>query len=261
MDIHEFVEDVARGAGAIVRDKRFTFTKFRSKDGGADLVTEVDEESEAYILGRIKEQFPEDSILSEESGASGEFEGKRVWIVDPIDGTRNFAIGIPFFCISIAAVRDGKPEVGALYDPIHDEFFFAQRGQGAFLNGEPIRVAQQETLSDAVVSVSWVKRKCNREQFLRYIDIISKETSYFRRFGSAALVMCYVACGRVHAYMQGGLNPWDVAAATLVIEEAGGRVTDFKGIDLDMRNERIEVLTSNPKLHSQLLTKVICGSK
>lgn len=218
-------------------------------------MTEVDEQSERYIIDRIRSEYPNDAILSEEIGAIGEAE--NVWVIDPLDGTRNYTMGIPFFCVTMAVTTEGRAFVGVTYDPIHDEMFLARKGERATLNGEPIHVSDESAIEDSIISVSWVKRKVDRRQFVEYIEDISRDTSYFRRFGSAALVMCYVASGRIHGYVQGGLNPWDVAAGTLIIGEAGGAITDFRGADIDLRNKDIEVATANPVLHSTLLNRVI----
>jgi len=259
--LDDFIQDLARTAGHIQK-KAFHHTySWRSKTGKGDIVTEIDEACERLILDRITREFPNYPILSEESGAFGVEEDMPVWVIDPLDGTRNYKMGIPFFCTSIGLVRKGVPEIGAIYDPIHDEMFFAERGKGAFVNGERISIGCEDSLEDAIVSISWVKQKVNRHTFLNFIDELSHQTSYFRRFGSAALVTAYVACGRVDAYMQGGLNPWDMAAAVLLIEEAGGMITDFQGKPIDIRNKDIEVVTANPKLHSILLEKVIRRDK
>lgn len=257
MELEEFVKDVARGAGRILIDGFHKVKSWRSKDGKGDVVTEIDEESERYIIDRIRREFPNDRILSEESGLSGSGGDERVWIVDPLDGTRNYVMGVPFFCVSIGVTRGGSPIVGAIYDPVHNEMFFAARGGGAFLNGERIEVSHEETLDDSVISVSWVKRRADRRRFVTYIEELSRDTSFFRRFGSAALVTAYVACGRVHAYVQGGLNPWDVAAGILIVEEAGGVVTDFAGKPIDLTNKDIDLLTANPAMHEILLERVI----
>ncbi|MCE5324749.1 inositol monophosphatase [bacterium] len=251
------MKDLALGAGEIIRDKFHAVKKWRTKADLGDIVTEVDIASEKFVIDRIREQYPNDRILSEESGVVGEGDSGRVWIIDPLDGTRNYMTGIPFFCVSIAVTADGKPEMGVIYDPIHDEMYFANHGGGAYLNGERIHVSAQESLEDSLVSVSWVRRKVDREMFVDYIEQISRDTSYFRRLGSAALVLAYIAAGRLHAYMQGGLNPWDVAAGILIVEEAGGVVSDFHGDPLDLCNPDIEILTANPTLHKLLLDNVI----
>ena len=256
MELGDFVEDVARGAGRILMRSFHEVKSWRTKDGRGDVVTAVDEESERYIIGRIRQEFPSDRILSEESGVSGSGQG-RTWIVDPLDGTRNYVMGVPFFCVSIGITEGGAPVLGAVYDPVHDEMFFAGRGGGAFLNGARIEVSDEDTLDDSVISVSWVKRRADRRRFVTYIEELSRDTSFFRRFGSAALVTAYVACGRVHAFMQGGLNPWDVAAGIVVVEEAGGVVTDFTGKPIDLTDKDIDILAANPTLHQILLERVI----
>ncbi len=257
LQIEDFLQDVARGAGQILRHRYPTAKSTRVKTGRGDIVTDVDEESERYIVGRVTRECPDHRILSEESGNLGNANGETLWVIDPLDGTRNYAAGIPLFAVSIGVIRGGVPELGAIYDPIHDEMFFAKRGVGACVNGLPIRVTRESTLDDALVSVSRVRRNSDRTKFVRYVEELSKDTSYFRRFGSAALVMAYVASGRVHAYIQGGLNPWDVAAGVVIIQEAGGLVTDFRGEPIDLRDKEIEIVTSNPVLHSLLLTNVI----
>ena len=258
MELDAFIQDVATGAGRILMEWYHSEKVWRAKSDRGDIVTEVDEISEKYILGRIQKVYPDDHILSEEAGSIGEVdEDRRTWIIDPLDGTRNYITGIPFFCVSIGVTTCGRAEAGAVYDPMHDEMFYARRGQGARLNGEPISVSPEKELEDSIVSVSWVKRKADRNRFVRYIEELSKDTSYFRRFGSAALVLCYVACGRLNAYMQAGLNPWDVAAGAVIIEEAGGSITDFAGRPLDLRDKHIEVVTANPDLHSLIMDKVI----
>lgn len=256
MSLDEFVQDIARDAGRIQRDAYHNVHNWRTKSGRGDIVTEVDEACEKLIIDRIRQEYPTDPILSEEAGALGVEEDRPVWVIDPLDGTRNYMAGIPFFCVSIGLVRRGVAELGVVYDPIHDEMFFAQRGGGAFLNGEPIRVSEERSIEDSIISVAWVRRKVDRHRFMRYIERLSKDTSYFRRLGSAALVSCYVACGRIHAYLQGGLSPWDMAAGVLLVEEAGGCVTDFDGGPVDLRHGDIEVVMANPELHAVLLHEI-----
>lgn len=264
-----FIQDIARGAGRIQIERRTPLFpplsrgdkgglgNVRCKSGRGDFVTEVDEACERYLIDAIAKERPNASVLSEESGASGSPDADEVWIMDPLDGTRNYVEGIPFFCVSVGMAKSGRVEAGAIYDPVHDEMFYARRGAGAYLNGAPIRVSKEKTLDDCLISVAWVKRKVERTHFLHYIDEISRETSYFRRYGSAALAMAYVACDRSDGYLQGGLNPWDVAAGIVIIEEAGGVVTDFDGSPLDVFNPDIELVTANPDIHSILLNGVV----
>lgn len=256
MLLDNFIQDTARDAGQIQKDTYHKVKSWRTKSGRGDIVTEVDLACEKLIIQRIKDEYPSDAILSEEVGRIGPESDGPVWVIDPLDGTRNYMAGIPFFCVSIGLVRQGVAEVGAVYDPIHDEMFFARRGAGAFLNGEPINVADDGEIEDAIISVAWVKRKASRERFVRYVDRLAGQTSYFRRLGSAALVSCYVACGRIGAYLQAGLNPWDMAAGTVIIEEAGGAVTDFDGSHVDLRDSNIEIVTAGPKLHSIIMREI-----
>lgn len=257
MELADFMQDMARGAGQIVKDRYHTAKTWKQKTDRGDIVTEVDELSEAYIVERIIKDYPSHCIMCEEGGMLGNEAGDYVWIIDPVDGTRNYMMGIPFFCVSIGIARNGVAEMGAIYDPIHDEMFFAERGKGAFLNGVKITVSAEKSLEDSLVNVSWVKRKVDGKKFVRYVEEISKDTSYFRRMGSAALVMAYVADGRMDAYMQGGLNPWDVAAGVVLIEEAGGVVTDFKNRPIDLTKKDIEIVTANPDIHGILMNKII----
>lgn len=257
MNLDDFIQDIARDAGRIQKDTYHKVKNWNTKSGRGDIVTEVDLACEKLIIDRIRQQYPSDPILSEEAGALGTEEDRPVWVIDPLDGTRNYMAGIPFFCVSIGLVRKGVAELGVVYDPIHDEMFFGRRGEGAFLNGEPIRVSEEDSLEDCIVSVAWVRSRVDGHRFTRVVERLSKETSYFRRLGSAALATCYVACGRVHAYLQGGLSPWDVAAGFMLIEEAGGMVTDFDGKPIDLRRKNIEVVTANPKLHCLLMDEVM----
>lgn len=257
ISVDDFIKNVARQAGQIQKETYHKVKSWRTKSGRGDIVTEVDLACEKLLIDRIKAQYPKDAILSEEAGAIGMQSDVPVWIIDPLDGTRNYMAGIPFFCVSIGLVRSGVAEVGAVYDAIHDELFFARRGAGAFLNDEPIKITDENVLDDILISIAWVKRKVSRQRFVKYIDRLGDQTSYFRRLGSAALVSCYVACGRINAYLQAGLNPWDMAAGTLIIEEAGGVVTDFDGKPIDLREPNIEIVTAGHDLHSMLMRDVV----
>lgn len=253
----EFMQDLARGAGRIQKDKFQKISHWRAKSGRGDIVTEVDYECERYILDRLREECPDATIMSEESGASGVPGGESVWIIDPLDGTRNYATGIPFFAVSIGVAVNGAAEAGVVYDAIHDEMFSAERGKGAYLNGEPISVSEDASLDDAVISVAWVQTKADRRQFMKFIEEMSRDTAYFRRLGSAALIMAYVACGRIAGYIQGGLSPWDVAGGAILIPEAGGVMTDFHGSPIDLRKPNLEVAAANPTIHAIFTDRVL----
>ena len=252
----DFIQDVARGAGRIIIEGYKDPGVWRAKIDPGDVVTEIDIASEKYVIDRIRDAFPEDGILSEESGACVAGTSGALWVIDPLDGTRNFTLKIPFFCVSIARTVKGVAELGAIYDPIHDEMFVAERGNGAYLNDEPIMVSSRQTIDDGLINISWVNRKVDPKHFVDYIDHLSGHTSYFRRFGSAALVMAYVASGRLHGYLQGGVNPWDVAAGIVLVEEAGGKVTDFQGRPIDLGKKNIEIIAANPPIH-EVLARVV----
>lgn len=255
--IATFLADTAREAGAEIMTKYHNVKQQRSKGDRGDIVTEADIASEKLILERIKSSFPNDGIVSEEAGKYDEGGSERFWLVDPLDGTRNFALGIPFFCVSIALIEGTKAIASVVYDPVHDEMFLAERGSGAILNGNKLKVMNNDEIDDAVISVSWLRRRVRRSQFIGYMNRVAKHTSYFRRLGSAALVCCYVAAGRVDAYMQGAINCWDVAAASLIVEEAGGLVTDFESRPLDLSKPHTDILAANPALHARILREII----
>lgn len=257
MQFEEFMTETARGAGKIIADSFGHVKHRRSKADSGDIVTEIDIASEKYILDRIRSNYPDHNIVSEEAGKSGTGENAYTWFIDPLDGTRNYSLGIPFFCVSIALVKNGIPEYGAIYDPLHNEMFFAARGRGATLNGLKIEVSGETELQDAIVSVSWLRRRVEQSQFIGYVDRISKQTSYFRRLGSAALICAYTACGRADVYMQGAINAWDIAAGSLIIKEAGGVVTDFEGKPLDLTKPYTDILAASPVLHEKILKEII----
>ncbi|MCL5104298.1 MAG: inositol monophosphatase [Armatimonadetes bacterium] len=255
MQLEDFIQDVARGAGGIIREKYQKLDTWRAKGSRGDVVTEVDEASEKYVIDRIKAEFPDDGIISEETGAQGNLDG-AVWVIDPLDGTKNYTMHIPMFAVSIGRAEGGVPSAGGIYDPIHDEMFYAERGRGASVNGRAIQVAEEKSLDDCLINVSW-SPGTDSADFIRYTEYLSHRTTYFRRFGSAAVVMAYIACGRLHGYLQAGLNPWDVAAGIVIIQEAGGVITDFKGKPIDLRDNVIHVVTANPEIHAELLYDVI----
>ena len=216
---------IGREAGQLVR------TRFLERDealnlsfkGPQDYLTETDSEVERLIAVRLAESFPDDGFFGEEGG--GAFE-QSVWIVDPIDGTADFARGVPYFCVSIAFVRDGRTEIGVLYDPMLDELFAAQRGKGATLNGRRIRVSPIEDMRQAVVELGWSPRA----PFADYVKVATRlndSGAGIKRRGSGALGLAYVAMGRQDAYCELHINAWDAAAAVLLIEEAGGWTNDF----------------------------------
>lgn len=239
----------AMAAGELLRSSFGGEQKVRYK-GEVDLVTEVDEQAERKIGGMLREAFPDYGMLAEEGGASSG-DGEYRWIVDPLDGTVNYAHGLPVFCVSIALERAGELALGVVHDPMREETFVAERGGGATLNGRPIRVSETNELIRALVVTGL---PYDRDAMPAALDLFSRFavlTQGIRKQGSAALNVCYVASGRLDGYYERGVKPWDVAAGALILEEAGGKVTDFRGDGFDL--EGPEIVASNAALHGSMV--------
>ncbi len=249
-----FAINVARDAGSILVDKLGRALQVSNK-GAIDLVTEADLASEKLIIERIRSHYPRHAILAEESGASenhtGDSAAEWKWIIDPLDGTTNYAHGYPCFCVSIGVERAGRLELGVVYDPMRNEMFAAERGQGATLNHRPMRVSAVAELSRAMLCTGFPYDVRERKDFARDFSSFTMQAQAVRRDGSAALDLAYVACGRFDGFWEDGLNPWDLAAGVLLIEEAGGSVTDFEGAPLDIYSAR--VLASNGLVHHAMM--------
>lgn len=247
-----FAIQTAREAGQILLDKYGRKINISLK-GDINLVTEADLASEKLIVERIKSYYPRHAILAEESGeavvAGGDAAWK--WIIDPLDGTTNFAHGYPCFCVNIALEHAGEIVVAVTYDPTRDELFAAERGSGATLNGKRIRVSETARLADALIVTGFPYDFKRREDFARHLTQFLLNSRGVRRDGSAAIDMAYVACGRFDGFWEEGLNPWDVAAGKLLIEEAGGRVTYYDDTPLSIYKPPI--LASNGLIHGEML--------
>lgn len=220
-----------------------------SKKGRVDLVTEVDLKSEEMIVDRIRRDFPDHQILAEERGSEGGGAPYK-WVIDPLDGTTNYAHGYRFFSVSIGLEVEKKMVLGVVYDPVTEELFTAERGQGARLNGKPIRVSDEQNLVDSLLCTGF---SYNREEIRRNVELFGRfmlNARAVRRDGSAALDLCYVACGRFEAVWELSLHPWDVAAGKLIVEEAGGRVTRFDGSSCTIYDR--EFLATNARIHGQV---------
>ncbi len=244
------MEQMARAAGEILR-AGYEQEHQVSYKGVIDLVTEVDHQSEAYLLGEILKRFPGHHIFAEESGVTS---GRKdaTWYVDPLDGTVNYAHHIPIFTVSIGYASNGSMSLAVVYDPMRDELYSAERGQGAKLNGNAIRVSEATELQKSLLVTgfpydAWDSPYDNFENFIQ----LAKRSQGVRRLGSAALDCCYVACGRFDGFWEFKLNPWDVAAGILLVEEAGGKVTDFRNRPYEIY--RGEILASNGKIHSEMV--------
>jgi myo-inositol-1(or 4)-monophosphatase len=241
----------AREAGALLRAKLGTHIGVRSKDVRSNLVTDADTQSEALIRSIIAQSFPEDAVLGEEAGQSGG-DGADRWIVDPLDGTTNYAHGYRCFCVSIAFQHDGVVELGVVYDPMTDEEFVAQRGSGAHCNGGVLRVSDRDELADALLVTGFPAHRVDDPQSnLRPFTDFTNSAQAIRRDGSAALDLCYVAAGRLDGFWEPGLHAWDIAAGTLIVSEAGGRVSDYRGEPAGL--DRAQLVASNGKIHEAML--------
>jgi myo-inositol-1(or 4)-monophosphatase len=249
-----FAIQTARDAGRLLAE-RFGRTLEITNKSELDLVTESDLASERLIIDRIKTFYPRHAILAEESGASEpadrEVHSDWRWIIDPLDGTTNYAHGYPCFCVSIGLENKGRLELGVVYDPMRDEVFTAERGQGAALNGRRIHVSPTPTLASALLCTGFPYDVRERSEFARHFANFIMHAQAVRRDGAAALDLAYVAAGRFDGFWEEGLKPWDVAAGALIIEEAGGRVTNYAGAALDIYSPPI--LASNGLVHEQMM--------
>jgi len=242
------MEAAYAGAGVIRSyTSRSRAQRFELK-GLHDLVTEADVATEKEIKYIITQAFPSDLILAEESHSGKNLSDQRTWIIDPIDGTTNFAHGVPFYAISIALWENKQPKVGLVYGVAQDEMFIAEAGGGARLNGELIRVSETSDHQRALIGTGFPYRDLSViEDYMKIFDIMMRQTHGVRRPGSAAYDMAYVACGRYDGFYEYALEPWDVAAGALLIREAGGIVTDWKGGDNWLNGRRITA--GNPQIH------------
>ena len=244
------VEATQAGAAEIMRFFQQSFT-VSNKEGVNNLVTEADHASEKAILSVIKRDFPDHQILAEESGALSQ-NSEFKWVIDPIDGTVNFAQGIPLNCVSIGIEHKGVIVMAAVYNPHLNEFFFAEKGKGATLNDKPIRVSQKSVTLHSCLVTGFPYTYINEpngplEVFERFV----RKGVPVRRLGSAAIDLCWVACGRFDGFFEQKLEPWDSAAGFLIVEEAGGRVTDFKGDAFSIYQHK--VLATNGLIHAEML--------
>lgn len=248
------LERLAREAGAILRAGYEKEHQVNYK-GVIDLVTEVDHESEAFLLGEIQRNYPDHHIFAEESGVI-QGNDENVWYIDPLDGTVNYAHYIPIFCVSVAYASQGSLRLGAVYDPMRDEMYIAERGRGASLNGKPLQVSAVDELrrSLLVTGFPYDAWDTDQDNFANFVHF-AKLTQGVRRLGSAALDLCYVAAGRFDGFWEMALNPWDVAAGGLIAQEAGAHVTNVDG-DNDFLSPPQSVIAATPAIHALLLEEL-----
>jgi myo-inositol-1(or 4)-monophosphatase len=251
-NVLELAVRLAREAGAIQRERYETDFEIRTKSASIDLVTEVDQACEALIVAAIGAERPSDAILAEEGGGADREGAEWRWIIDPLDGTTNFAHGYPRFCVSIGVERHDEREVGVVYDPLLDELYTAIRGEGAQLNGRTLRVSAEPDFGNSLLATGFAYdiRKTMEDNLNHFAHVI-KQARAVRRDGSAALDLCYVAAGRFDGFWEMKLQPWDVAAGLLIVEEAGGTISDMRGGPA-MRSGR-ETVASNGHIQAKLI--------
>jgi myo-inositol-1(or 4)-monophosphatase len=246
----DFAKDLAEQAGQLLKDGLGRARDIRFK-GEADLVTEMDLASENLIIHAIQTHFPSHAILAEESGATGHTQNGYRWVIDPLDGTVNYAHGVPLFCVSIGLEKDGVPLLGVIHAPVLQETYWAQRGQGAFLNGTRLQVSGQTRLEHALLVTGFPHELGRSPETLNTFGAFVDASQAVRRLGSSAIDLAWVAAGRFDAFWEPRLMPWDVCAGIVLVEEAGGRVTNFDGSPFATNDKRI--IASNGHLHNSLL--------
>ena len=250
-DLREACAEAARRGGRVLR-QRFGGRRVIDYKGGIDLVTDADRASEEAVLSFLRARFPGASVLAEESGASGPAGAALRFVIDPLDGTTNYAHGLPHFAVNVAAMDGAAVAAGATLDPLRDELFLSARGEGATLNGESIHVSRTPELVKALLVTGFpYDVHQNYEMPLRIFGEYMRRARAIRRMGAAALDLAYVACGRFDGYWEMRLKPWDLAPGILLVREAGGIVDDFDGGDEML--SRGEVCAANPDLQPRLL--------
>ncbi len=242
----ETAAEIAREAGALTRKYFDRGVRFQIK-GEQDLVTEADHASEALVLERLRTHFPTHSIVAEESGLHDKTSEYR-WYVDPVDGTTNFAHGYPVYNVTLALEHRGELIAGVVYDPTRDELFAAERGGGAYLNNRRIQVSPADNIEEGLIATGFPTRRRHLDVNVHFFYQLAMVTHGIRRSGSAAIDLAHVACGRLDGFWEFRLNPWDMAAGKLLIEEAGGQTTDMKGRPHSL--DSVHIWASNGKIHS-----------
>ncbi len=244
----------ARSAGSIINRAALDLDVLKvASKGTNDFVTEVDQAAEEAIISTLLEAYPGHAILAEESGRQrGSKHSEYLWIIDPLDGTTNFIHGFPVYAVSIALAFRGKVEQAVVYDPTRNDLFYASKGKGAYLNDRRLRVSKRTRMSDALIGTGFPFRKGdNFKRYLKMFEEVMQQCAGMRRPGAAALDLCYVAAGWYDGFFETGLSPWDVAAGSLMITEAGGLVGNFTG-EADFLYQR-EVVAATPRIYGQLV--------
>ena len=243
--------DISKKAGSIIKKGFGTAFKIEYKTNESNLVTEIDKASEELIINFIKEKYPAHSILAEEGGDVRK-NSEYLWVVDPLDGTTNFAHGLPIFSVSIGVQKNGETIAAVVYDVMQDIVFSAEKGSGAFANSEKIKVSNVNKLEHSLLVTGFPYNIAeNPEEAFERFTILTKKSRGMRRLGSAAIDFCYLASGVFDGFWEVHLHPWDMCAGKLIAEEAGGIVTDFEGNSIDIFSKKI--LSSNKHIHNQII--------
>ena len=252
LQVDTFLRELILNAGARLKRHFGRVKKITYKEGAAtNLVTNVDREIEEYIKERIRREYPKDGILAEETPAERIGSGRK-WIIDPLDGTTNFAHRLPMFCISIGVEDEGEMIAGAVFNPVMGELFFARKGRGARLNGKLIRVSAARNLSRSLLVTGFPYDVHDHpERSLPYFNELIRHAQGVRRLGSAALDLCFVAMGRFDGFFEVHLNPWDTAAGVLILREAGGAITNFEGLPFSIYER--QMAASNGRIQHEML--------
>jgi myo-inositol-1(or 4)-monophosphatase len=248
--LKKFLFELGEGAGAVLL-KHYRKVHSIERKKGAGIVTEADKNAEAFLLKQIFKKFPQSAVITEETGHHGKGDD-LVWILDPLDGTTNYAHGFPWFCVSIGLHVEGKARAGLIYHPLLKDWFYAEKGKGAFLNGKRLKVSQTSNLQDALLGTGFYYT--TGKQLSEEIEIfrrVQDKALGVRRPGSAALDLAYVASGRYDGFWERGLAAWDVAAGFLLVTEAGGTVTGYSGNTVSVFDS--EAVATNGKLHKPIL--------
>ncbi len=243
--------EAASAGGAVLQHYWGNLSNIQSKGRPGDLVTEADKAAEKEVLSVLRLHFPDHAILAEESGSIGTETDGLLWAVDPLDGTTNYTHQYPFCGCSVGLLIDGKPAVGAIFDPVHNHLFRAAKGLGATCNREPISVSSTQTLADSllVTGFGYDRRETIDNNYAEFCHL-THLTQGVRRGGAASIDLAYVACGRLDGYWERGLSPWDIAAGVVLVEEAGGLVTAYDQSPFDIKSGRI--VATNTKIHGEL---------
>ncbi len=244
--------EIATSAGALVRERFGKSNQIQRKEDHS-LVSEADMVSHDFIVNALSQTFPSHAILSEESPGAlhTTIKTKPTWVIDPLDGTSNFLSQIPLFAVALALIENGQTRVGVIYDPIHDELFVAEKGQGTTLNGTPVFVSKKDMPRGAMLFAGRGYKEKDQGRHANIISALERQTTYFRRLGSATIMLAYVACGRADTVILTGNNPWDTLAGAFLVKEAGGQISDYCGHPWKHTSE--DLVATNGIMHPKLI--------